>query len=91
MKVAEFINNEIAEIMRKEIKDSGGNEVFFRGVPDEEGLVTKIEVIARGNEISVAALLNRMKKNEVIIHNHPSGILIPSNEDVAISSVYGAL
>lgn len=89
MKVAEFINNEIAEIMRKEIKDSGGNEVFFRGVPDEEGLVTKIEVIARGNESSVAALLNRMKKNEVIIHNHPSGILIPSNEDMAISSVYG--
>ena len=89
MKVAEFINNEIAEIMRKEIKDSGGNEVFFRGVPDEEGLVIKIEVIARGNESSVAALLNRMKKNEVIIHNHPSGILIPSNEDVAISSVYG--
>ena len=36
MKVAEFINNEIAEIMRKEIEDSGGNEVFFRGVPDEE-------------------------------------------------------
>ena len=89
MKVTEFINNEIAEIMRKEIKDSGGNEVFFRGVPDEEGLVTKIEVIARGNESSVAALLNRMKKNEVIIHNHPSGILIPSNEDVEISSVYG--
>ena len=89
MKVAEFINNEIAEIMRKEIEDSGGNEVFFRGVPDEEGLVTKIEVIARGNESSVAVLLNRMKKNEVIIHNHPSGTLIPSNEDVAISSVYG--
>jgi len=89
MKVAEFISAKAMEDMRLEISESGGNEVFFRGIPDGEGLVSAVEVIARGNSNSVAALLNMMRKNEVIIHNHPSGVLIPSDEDVSISSMYG--
>ena len=89
MKVAEFISAKAMEDMRLEISESGGNEVFFRGIPDGEGLVSAVEVIARGNSSSVAALLNMMRKNEVIIHNHPSGVLIPSDEDVNISSMYG--
>ena len=89
MKVAEFISAKAMEDMRLEISESGGNEVFFRGIPDGEGLVSAVEVIARGNSRSVAALLNMMRKNEVIIHNHPSGVLIPSDEDVNISSMYG--
>ena len=89
MKVAEFISAKAMEDMRLEISESGGNEVFFRGIPDGEGLVSAVEVIARGNASSVAALLNMMRKNEVIIHNHPSGMLIPSDEDVNISSMYG--
>ena len=89
MKVAEFISAKAMEDMRLEIRESGGNEVFFRGIPDGEGLVSAVEVIARGNSSSVAALLNMMRKNEVIIHNHPSGVLIPSDEDVNISSMYG--
>ena len=89
MKVAEFISAKAMEDMRLEISESGGNEVFFRGIPDGEGIVSEVEVIARGNSSSVAALLNMMRKNEVIIHNHPSGVLIPSDEDVSISSMYG--
>ncbi len=89
MKIAEFISARAMEHMRLEISESGGNEVFFRGIPDGEGIVSEVEVIARGNSSSVAALLNMMRKNEVIIHNHPSGVLIPSDEDVSISSMYG--
>ena len=89
MKIAEFISAKAMEHMRLEISESGGNEVFFCGIPDGEGIVSEVEVIARGNSSSVAALLNMMRKNEVIIHNHPSGVLIPSDEDVSISSMYG--
>lgn len=89
MKIAEFISAKAMEHMRLEISESGGNEVFFRGIPNGEGIVFEVEVIARGNSSSVAALLNMMRKNEVIIHNHPSGVLIPSDEDVSISSMYG--
>ena len=91
MKIFEFLDKKAVTKLKKEIKAASGNEVFFRGIPDEEGIVTDIEVIARGNEYSVAAVLNRMKKNEIIIHNHPSGLLVPSDNDVQISSVYGEL
>ena len=46
MKVAEFINAKTIEKMRLEISESGGNEVFFRGIPDGEGIVSEVEVIA---------------------------------------------
>lgn len=87
--ITDFIDVRVAEKMKNEIEKASGNEVFFRGIPNGEGKVTDVEVIAAGNEYSVPALLNRMKKNEIIIHNHPSGVLIPSNEDISISSVYG--
>ena len=89
MEITDLINVETIERIKVEIKNAKWNEVFFRGIPDSEGMVVDIEVIARGNESSVAALLNKMRKNEVIIHNHPSEVLIPSDEDVAISSMYG--
>ena len=63
MKIAEFISAKAMEDMRLEISESGGNEVFFRGIPDGEGLVSAVEVIARGNSSSVAALLNMMSYN----------------------------
>ena len=61
----------------------------MKSFPDELGIVSEMEVIARANEYSVAALLNMMKKNEVIIHNHPSGVLLPSNADISVSGTYG--
>ncbi len=89
MIITDFINANVIEKMKNEIRKSNGNEIFFRGIPNEDGIIYKAEVMARGNEYSVAALLNMMKKNEVIIHNHPSGVLMPSDADVAISSAYG--
>ena len=77
----------IAEL-RDEIADAGANEVFALGFIDEKKIVTRINVIARGNESSVLALhdleLNTLP--DVIIHNHPSGLLTPSDNDLLISS-----
>lgn len=91
MNIFEFFEKKAVTELRKEIKAASGNEVFFRGIPNEEGAIIDVEVVARGNEYSVSAILNRMKKNEVIIHNHPSGVLAPSDNDIQISSVYGEL
>jgi len=86
--ILEKISENIIEKMKEEIENAHGNEVFFRGILNNEGLVDEIEVIARGNKGSVPALLKRMKKREVIIHNHPSGYLYPSDADVAVASMY---
>lgn len=86
--ILEKISKEMIDKMKIAIEEAHGNEVFFRGILDKEGIVEEIEVIARGNKGAVPALLKRMKKREVIIHNHPSGYLYPSDADIAIASMY---
>ena len=88
MEIKEKISFEAREIIKNEIEKAGGNEVFFRGIPNDEGIITEVSVLARGNKTSVPAILNAMKKGEVIIHNHPSGFLYPSDADVEIASIY---
>jgi ATP-dependent DNA helicase DinG len=74
------------EKLRKEISNAGGNEVFALGYLDDEGLVCRIEVAARGNIDSVLALQNKDEGADVLIHNHPSGFLTPSDNDMAVAS-----
>ncbi|MCL2008666.1 MAG: ATP-dependent DNA helicase DinG, partial [Treponema sp.] len=76
--------------LRSEIEEAGGNEVFalgFYGEPGSEGsnLIERIEVVARGNEGSVLAF-HEKSDCSVIIHNHPSGFLTPSDNDLLVSS-----
>ena len=88
-----YIKNRIKEKIileiREEIELANGNEIFFRGKLNNEKIVDRIEILARGNSYSVPALLKRMKKKEIMIHNHPSGDLRPSDNDIKISSIYG--
>lgn len=88
MDIKEKISSGAREIIKKEIEIAQGNEVFFRGIPDENGVVTEVQVLARGNSYSVPAIIKAMRKGEVIIHNHPSGFLYPSDADVEIASIY---
>lgn len=88
MNIEEKISFEAREKMAYEIAETGGNEVFFRGILDENKIVCDVEVIAKGNKYSVPAILKRMKKNEIIIHNHPSGYLYPSDADVEVASIF---
>jgi len=86
-----FSENAIA-VLRAEIEDSNGNEVFALGYIDEVRMVTRIEISARGNEGSVLAIQDRVALDssessaDVLIHNHPSGFLTPSDNDLAVSS-----
>jgi len=84
--------------LQKEIADSQGNEVFALGVCNQEGLVDTLRITARGNEESVLALQLDFTHFgddasdsgglpfDVFIHNHPSGPLTPSDNDMIIAS-----
>jgi ATP-dependent DNA helicase DinG len=74
--------------MADEIRRGGGNEVFFVGRP-MQGILTQVEVLARGNRDSVPALLQVPNPGDIVLHNHPSGELEPSAADVAIASRLG--
>jgi ATP-dependent DNA helicase DinG len=72
--------------LREEIADAGGNEVFALGCLDDDGKVVKLEIAARGTIDSVLALRDKLENADVLIHNHPSGFLTPSDNDMAIAS-----
>ena len=72
--------------IKTQIKNADGNEVFFIGFINEEGVVVSIITAARGNENSVPINYHESRKGEVLIHNHPSGYLVPSEADLGIAS-----
>ncbi|MFW5694843.1 MAG: helicase C-terminal domain-containing protein [Alkalispirochaeta sp.] len=72
--------------MRREIAQSEGQEVLFVGHLDHEGMVSSVEVYARGNEAAVAAPAEFCERGDIVIHNHPSGVLRPSEADVSVAS-----
>jgi len=89
--ISNYITDDAAEKIRGAISDAKGREIFCVGRVDEKCVVTDIEVVARGNEASVAAVTQLANYGDVIIHNHPGDfkskdILEPSDADVKISS-----
>ena len=76
--------------MRREIAGAGGNEVLFVGLVAPGGLtVTAVKAAARGTREMVPALAPHMTKGDVVIHNHPSGILLPSGADLGVAGPLG--
>ena len=87
----EFLSKPVQERLRREIRDSGGNEVFCIGHTDDDQVVIDLEVLARGNRDAVPAILQSCRPGDVVIHNHPSGHLEPSEPDLAIAGSLGSL
>lgn len=82
-------SNECSRLIRYEISEANGNEVFFLAEIDDDGLITEATAIARGNRRAVPAILNRATAGQLVLHNHPSGHLEPSDADLDIASVCG--
>jgi ATP-dependent DNA helicase DinG len=74
--------------LRRAIREAGGVEVFAIG-DVEGGVVTALTVTCRGQEDRVLALVDRPRPGQVVIHNHPSGVLRPSDADMALAGRYG--
>lgn len=83
-----FTENSIF-FMKEAVSSASGNEVFFVGSINSEGIVDSVKIYARGNREEVPALINLVNQGEVIIHNHPSSDLTPSCADLDIASVLG--
>jgi ATP-dependent DNA helicase DinG len=84
-----FFSAHAIEQLRAAIRDADGNEVFFLGHTDEARIVVEVEPLARGNRDAVAAIMISTTFGDVVIHNHPSGNLTPSEADLSIASLLG--
>lgn len=85
----EIISEKAKIFIAATIKEAGGNEVFFVGSIAENSLIDDVKVVARGNDNAVPAILDSAVPGDVVIHNHPSGRLTPSGQDIKIASVFG--
>jgi ATP-dependent DNA helicase DinG len=80
---------EAAERLREEISGNSGGEVFAACRLGEDGRIDEVLVVARGTKSSVPALAAYLERGDVIVHNHPSGTLRPSEADVGVSAEAG--
>ena len=78
-------SQDVISQMKNDVQEANGNEVFWAGFIDENGLVTGVEVGSRGNEDSVVINKDRARKAHVLIHNHPNGYIEPSEQDQNIA------
>lgn len=89
MEISRYISDKCRIIIRDAIKEAEGNEVFFTGSIDENGLVTEVKIGARGNEHTVTVNFSdsqNLTKASVLIHNHPGGNLTPSQADLNVAA-----
>jgi ATP-dependent DNA helicase DinG len=86
-----FISPDSIDQLRYAIKEADGNEVFVLGQTDADRRIVQVEVLARGSESAVPAILQTCSYGDVVLHNHPSGNLRPSGADIEVASQFGTL
>lgn len=86
--IAERFTTAAAAALRDAIVDAGGNEVFALGTLDG-GRVASVRILARGNRHAAPAILQVPRPGEVVIHNHPGGVLVPSDPDLSVAAALG--
>jgi ATP-dependent DNA helicase DinG len=69
-----------------EIAAAGGREVSFVADVDADGDVVAAEVVARGTVDQVLALPGVAGRGQMLLHNHPSGVLEPSQADLHVAA-----
>jgi ATP-dependent DNA helicase DinG len=81
-----FLTPTAAETIRLEIARARGNEVCFVAKVGDEGEVFEPRAVARGNRGAVLVAARDAEPGSLIIHNHPSGVLEPSDPDLEIAA-----
>lgn len=88
-KPEKYLAPEAIDFMAREILDAAGNEVFFVGKGISGEALSELRIVARGNSYSVPAILKIVRAGDILIHNHPSGDLTPSDADMLFASASG--
>ncbi|AZR72403.1 hypothetical protein BBF96_02735 [Anoxybacter fermentans] len=90
MFLEEFMASEVIEKLRIEIERANGHEVLVKGIINSStGIIEELEILARGHSAAAPAITNTFGPATVLIHNHPSGRLVPSDADLRVASLVG--
>jgi ATP-dependent DNA helicase DinG len=80
------LGSETARRIRTEIERAGGREVCFLASVDADRVVREPRAVARGNFEAVVAAARDAEEGGVMLHNHPSGVLEPSEADMRVAA-----
>ncbi len=80
------LSDETAHRIRAEIERAGGREVCFLARVDDRRVVHDPRAVARGNFGAVLVAARDAEEGGVMIHNHPSGALEPSEADMGVAA-----
>ncbi|MCH1569724.1 MAG: hypothetical protein L7S64_00105 [Longimicrobiales bacterium] len=81
------LSAQAAERLSTEIARAGGREVCFLAEVDEQRVVRGPRAVARGNFEAVLVAARDANEGSVMLHNHPSGLLEPSDADMRVAAV----
>jgi ATP-dependent DNA helicase DinG len=76
----------IQSYLASEISAAGGREVCFVATLDSTGIVIEARAVARGTADMVLALPGIARAGQMVLHNHPSGVLEPSPPDLHVAA-----
>src|SRR5687768_15209273 len=72
------ITPEAQRSIANEISAAGGREVCFVATLDPDGVAVEARAVPRGTADMVLALPGVARAGQIVLHNHPSGVLDPS-------------
>ncbi|HET9983355.1 MAG TPA: helicase C-terminal domain-containing protein [Longimicrobiales bacterium] len=81
-----YLTPQATEQIRGEIARARGNEVCFLAYVGEDGDVYDPRPVARGHKAAVVAAVREAEAGMLVLHNHPSGTLEPSDPDLEIAA-----
>ncbi len=85
-----YLSSNVIEKLALEISENQGRELFaILTREDETSLYSAVKVVCRGTQSEVPALVSRVKPGDMTLHNHPSGILQPSQQDMHMATLFG--
>ncbi len=82
----ERLSPAVRELVRAEIAAAHGREVSLVARPDANGRIVEARPVARGTVDAVLALPGIAHRGELLLHNHPSGVLEPSGADLSVAA-----
>jgi ATP-dependent DNA helicase DinG len=80
------LSPEAAGVIRSEILRAGGREVTFLAEVGPDRALVNVRAVARGNRSAVLAVSRDAPQGSVMVHNHPSGEIEPSDADLAVAA-----
>lgn len=80
------LSSEAADVVRREVERAGGREVCFLCAVDDHRRVVDARAVARGNREAVLAVARDAVHGGLMLHNHPSGLIEPSDADLSVAA-----